>query len=179
MFKNVCESIQTSIRAQCLQMGKHNFAAIYQEAVLDLGERPRIKISFFCDQYRPDKDYAGLIVYSTNGNFRWRNERGVAKGHNGRAFYVMIKCTNDWPRRAFARAGQGTFTSLQLIHCSQFSAQSCQWTLSLVSCEILLCRIFSISFCAAAPLLFLLIHASSSVQCTVRRTTADEAHYST
>ena len=80
-------------------MGKQSFQHIYQAAASDLGERPSIKLSSFCDPYNLRKKYAGMIVYHAYGRFKWqqRQGQGLAAGYRGRAFYVLILCTGDWP----------------------------------------------------------------------------------
>lgn len=91
-------------------MGKLNFEAIYQGAAEELGTKPGIKLSTFCDPWDPNANYAGLIIYHTYGSYQWRQRQGqgVAGGHNGRAFYVLISCTDNWPPEAFGRAkGKG------------------------------------------------------------------------
>jgi hypothetical protein len=92
-----------------LQMGKHNFNQIYKAAAQDLGHRPTIKISAYCDTYSPNRNYAGIIIYHTYGQFEWKQRpgQGVAGGFRGRAFYVLILCTDDWPESARRDAGQG------------------------------------------------------------------------
>lgn len=90
-------------------MGKRNFNHIYQAAARDLGQRPAIKLSSFCDTYNTHNNYAGIIIYHTYGQFRWKQRpgQGVAGGYRGRAFYVLILCTDDWPADALKEAGQG------------------------------------------------------------------------
>lgn len=89
-------------------MGKKNFSRIYIQACNELGvSKPKIKLSHFCDEYNPRKNYAGIIIYHHRGEYQWTNGEGVARGHRGRAFYVLIECTDDWPRSAFRRAGEG------------------------------------------------------------------------
>lgn len=91
-------------------MGKLKFEGIYQAATEDLGAKPAIKISHFCDAWDPSANYAGIIIYHTYGSFKWKQRpgQGVAGGYNGRAFYVIISCTDKWPEEAFKRAkGKG------------------------------------------------------------------------
>lgn len=92
-----------------LQMGKRNFKHIYQAAHQDLGQRPAIKLSTFCDRYSPNSNYAGIIIYHSYGKFQWQQKpgQGVAAGSRGRAFYVLIVCTDNWPEGALREAGQG------------------------------------------------------------------------
>lgn len=89
-------------------MGKRNFKHIYQAAARDLGQRP-IKLSAFCDSFHPENNYAGIIIYHSYGRFQWQQRpcQGIAAGHRGRAFYVLILCTDDWPDHALKEAGQG------------------------------------------------------------------------
>ena len=88
-------------------MGKKDFPAIYAEATKELGGRPTMKVSHFADKYDASKNYAGFIVYHNEGSFRWFNNSGIAKGYKGRAFYVILQCTDSWPAEAFKRAGEG------------------------------------------------------------------------
>lgn len=90
-------------------MGKQNFCNIYRTAEEKLGHRPTIKISFYCDKFDPNSSYAGMIVYHTYGEHKWRQRRGqgVAGGHRGQSFYVLILCTDNWPRDALQAAGRG------------------------------------------------------------------------
>lgn len=88
-------------------MGKANFAQIYNEAAEELQERPTIKISGFSDYYNRTSNFAGMIIYHTSGQFRWYQEQGCAAGYNGKAFYVLIMCTDTWPAEALRMAGQG------------------------------------------------------------------------
>ena len=80
-------------------MGKQNFQHIYLAAAQALGERPTIKLSTFCETYKPEKRYMGMIVYHAYGQFKWQQRvgQGLAAGYRGRAFYVLILCTDDWP----------------------------------------------------------------------------------
>ena len=75
-------------------MGKANFTQIYQDATDALGERPRIKVSYWCNKFRKDANYAGFIVYHTYGSFEWkqREGQGLSGGHRGRSFYVLLLC---------------------------------------------------------------------------------------
>lgn len=95
--------------ALMVQMGKANFGSIYRGAVEDLGRRPCIKISSFCDTYSPHNSYAGIITYHSYGQYTWQQRpgQGVAGVYRGRAFYVLIVCTDTWPTHALRDAGQG------------------------------------------------------------------------
>jgi hypothetical protein len=48
-----------------------------------------------------------MIVYAVNNEFSWTNEGGLLEGYNGRAFYVVIQCTNDWPDDVLRDVGNG------------------------------------------------------------------------
>uniref|UniRef100_A0A7S1X4V2 Mind bomb SH3 repeat domain-containing protein n=1 Tax=Tetraselmis chuii TaxID=63592 RepID=A0A7S1X4V2_9CHLO len=87
-------------------MGKEDFPAIYSQACQELGFRPTIKVSYFSDTYDETKNYAGIIVYHKEGSYTWYNEQGVAKGYKGRAFYVILRCTEGWTAHEFKRAGR-------------------------------------------------------------------------
>ena len=87
-------------------MGKKNFKEIYQKAVEHNGS-DSCKISYFSDTYNKDSNFAGMIVYSIDGKYSWRNNAGLAKGFNGRSFYVVIQCTDEWPDEQKKDAGQG------------------------------------------------------------------------
>ena len=89
-------------------MGKHNFPRIYVEGCRELGtDKMTMKLSTFCSEYDPKKNYAGIAVYHHGGSYKWKNKKGMAKGYNCRGIYILILCTDDWPVGAFKRAGQG------------------------------------------------------------------------
>jgi hypothetical protein len=90
-------------------MGKRNFKQMYQDAARDLGETPTIKLSTYCDGYQPNNNYAGIIIYHTYGEYKWQQRpgQGIAGGYRGRAFYVLILCTDNWPSYARRDAGRG------------------------------------------------------------------------
>lgn len=89
-------------------MGKKRFPQLYVAACRSLGvSKLSLKLSHFCSRYSSSKNYAGIIIYHHNGNYKWHNQTGVAKGYNCRSAYVLILCTDDWPPEAFSRAGQG------------------------------------------------------------------------
>lgn len=90
-------------------MGKKNFNKIYLKACQELQtERPSIKLSYFCDDYDPKKNYAGIILYNHRGSFKWKHRRGSpADGCNCRFLYVYMKSTDDWSGEDFQRAGEG------------------------------------------------------------------------
>lgn len=72
-------------------MGKSNFADLYINTANSLKTRPQIKVSCSCDTYSPSSYYAGIIVYTANGEHTWRAGR-----RRGRSFYVLIIRTDDW-----------------------------------------------------------------------------------
>ena len=92
-------------------MGKKGFARIYCKIRKKLGladdQQCTIKLSTFCDKYSPRKKYAGIIIYHHDGEVKWVNQQGVAKGYRCRSFYVLIKCTDKWEEGDFRRAGSG------------------------------------------------------------------------
>lgn len=74
-------------------MGKSNFADLYINTANSLKTRPQIKVSCACDTYSPSSYYAGIIVYTANGEHTWR--AGVSR-RLGRSFYVLILRTSEW-----------------------------------------------------------------------------------
>jgi hypothetical protein len=87
-------------------MGKSDFKSIVKQALARNGSAS-LKISSFCDDYDERKNYAGMIVYSVEGKYKWKNEAGYCKGYNGRFGYVVLKCTDNWPPHALREAGGG------------------------------------------------------------------------
>lgn len=53
-------------------MGKLDFKNLYQRIKRDLGD-VTCKTSFYCDKFDPTRNYAGVIVYAIDGNYRWTN----------------------------------------------------------------------------------------------------------
>jgi predicted NAD/FAD-binding protein len=51
-----------------------------QDAARALGTRPTIKLSYYCNDYHPDGNFAGMIVYHTYGQHKWkqRPNQGLA-----------------------------------------------------------------------------------------------------
>lgn len=90
-------------------MGKANWCKdIYVPGCKELKvKRLSVKVSALSSNYSRKKNYAGLIVYHHMGQFKWYNDCGIAEGFNGRGIYVYIDCTDEWPKQAFGRAGQG------------------------------------------------------------------------
>ena len=90
-------------------MGKLHFPEIYVNAKQALEGDLQIKLSAYCDPYDPHSNFAGMIIYHTYGRYKWqqRPNQGVAGGYRGRAFYVLIMCTDRWPEAALREAGQG------------------------------------------------------------------------
>ncbi|WNE40486.1 MAG: hypothetical protein GBAus27B_000553 [Mycoplasmataceae bacterium] len=86
--------------------GKKNFVDFYKRLKSDIG-KSSCKISHYSDQFEKDKNYAGMIVYSVNNEFKWFNDKGKANGHRGRSFYIVVQCTDKWPELAFKEAKQG------------------------------------------------------------------------
>jgi len=87
-------------------MGKKDFRKLYRRIKSELGEIS-CKISYFSDDFDSNKNYAGIIVYAIDGKFRWVNKSGKAKGYNGRSFYIIIRCTDDYDEDKKRNAGQG------------------------------------------------------------------------
>lgn len=111
-------------------MGKHNFQKIYRDALEQLGERPTIKLSSYCDRYNPTSKYAGMIIYHAYGAYKWQQQpgQGLAGGYRGRSFYVLILCTDTWPENALKAAGQGRvhdYLYQQYFDMDHRSKQSC------------------------------------------------------
>ena len=89
-------------------MGKKHFNELYEDACYVLGlETGTIKLSSFCDDYDPSKNYAGTIFYHHDGNYRWKNTKGVAQGYRCQFLYVLIQCTDEWTGKDFRRQGSG------------------------------------------------------------------------
>ena len=74
--------------------GKKNFTSFYKNIKSKLG-KITCKISYFSDNFDPNKNYAGMIIYAVDGQFQWLNDAGKAKGWKGRSFYIAIQCTDD------------------------------------------------------------------------------------
>lgn len=90
-------------------MGKQNFSQLYIEAERELGYRPKVKLSHWCDRYKEDGNFAGMIIYNTYGSHKWKQRvgQGVSGGHRGQSFYVLILCTDEWPESVKRAVGQG------------------------------------------------------------------------
>ncbi len=86
-------------------MGKKDFKKLYSQIKSEFGEIS-CKISYFSDNFDSKKNYAGIIVYAIDGKFRWSNKNGKAKGYNGRSFYIIIRCTDDYDGDKKRDAGQ-------------------------------------------------------------------------
>ncbi|CAF1407248.1 unnamed protein product, partial [Rotaria sordida] len=79
-------------------MGKKNFKDLYRRIKREQGN-VTCEISVFSDKFNPFFQYVGVIVYAIDGKFEWENrEGGRAHGHRGRSFYVIIQCTDKWPK---------------------------------------------------------------------------------
>ncbi|CAF3471433.1 unnamed protein product [Rotaria socialis] len=88
-------------------MGKKNFKDLYRRIKSEFGS-VSCKTSYFCDKFNASSNYAGAIIYSIDGKFKWENqEGGKANGFKGRSFYIIIQCTDDWPVEHLKAAGQG------------------------------------------------------------------------
>lgn len=87
--------------------GKKNFGQFYRRMRNVLGGKPTCKISGHSDDFDEDKDYAGMIVYAIDNEFSWTNESGSLEGYNGKALYVIIQCTDDWPDDVLRDVGNG------------------------------------------------------------------------
>lgn len=85
-------------------MGKQNFESFYRTIKSELDGKTTGKISYYSDKFESGKSYAGAIIYAIDGEFKWKNESGRAKGQNCRSFYVIIQCTDNWPEEAKNRA---------------------------------------------------------------------------
>eukprot|EP00955_Chlamydomonas_euryale_P106471 365707-Chlamydomonas_euryale.AAC.3 len=72
-----------------------------------LGERPRVQVSLASDSYDNDCNYAGIIIYSHGGKFKWYDEKTCIRGRRNRAFYVLIENTDDWDSNDLQAAGKG------------------------------------------------------------------------
>ena len=86
--------------------GKKDFKGLYKRIKSQIG-KPTCKISYFSDDFNPNKNYAGMIVYAIDGKYQWLNEGGKAKGWKGRSFYLSIQCSNDWPSDVIRETEQG------------------------------------------------------------------------
>jgi hypothetical protein len=88
-------------------MGKKNWSIThYRAAETELGKRPEVKISFLCDPYDANAEFAGIIVYAFKDSFKWTKDQSVT-GFNGQFAYVVIKDTGKWSKSEFTQAGQG------------------------------------------------------------------------
>ena len=90
--------------------GKRNFKEICENArrkFQSYNKSVTGRISCDSDTYYSWKDYACAIIYSINGDCKWENTGGEAKGRGGWSFYVIIKCTNDWPSEDKTDTGNG------------------------------------------------------------------------
>jgi GTPase SAR1 family protein len=89
-------------------MGKKNFASFYREMRSNLGSKPKCKISYYSDDFDPNKSYVGAIVYSVDNKFSWANKGGILRGQNGRSMYFIIQSTENWPRDILQDAHNGS-----------------------------------------------------------------------
>ena len=89
-------------------MGKKNWSIThYRAAETEFGGvRPKVKISFLCDRYDANAEFAGIVVYAIKDSFKWTEHQSVT-GYNGQFAYVMIKNTGQWKDNEFKEAGQG------------------------------------------------------------------------
>jgi len=70
-------------------MGKKDLSKLYKAAKRQNGV-DSCKSSYFCDEFEPNEDYAGLVIYAVDGSFKWRNNSGVSSGYKGQAFQLII-----------------------------------------------------------------------------------------
>jgi hypothetical protein len=88
-------------------MGKKDFnATLYSKACRAEGSRPTLRVSELSDRYNPNKNFAGIVLWAHDGEFRWSKDKSNTN-YSGRFGYVMIKSTDDWSADDFQRAGQG------------------------------------------------------------------------
>jgi len=87
--------------------GKSDFSDICRRIKNELGYNLTCRISCDSDSFYSWKTYTGAIVYSMNGKYRWQVEAGRACGRNGRAFYMIVKCTDGWRDNYSERYGIG------------------------------------------------------------------------
>lgn len=107
----IAQSYEAEYEAEVFQgpkigPGKKNFNQLYKRIKSELKEIT-CKISAYSDEFEEGKNYAGMIVYSLDDQFKWRNDKGRARGQNGRSFYIVIQCTDEWPSEVFKEAKQG------------------------------------------------------------------------
>ncbi len=113
--EKIIDSYQAEYEAQVVQgsqygPGKRNFKDICENAKRKFQSYNRNitgRISCDSDSFYSWKEYAGAIIYSINGEYKWENSGGEAKGRTGWCFYVIIKCTNDWPDDDKTDTGNG------------------------------------------------------------------------
>lgn len=111
----IINSYEDEFKAQVVQgsqygPGKSNFTEICRNArqkFQSYGKSITGRISCDSDYFYSWKEYAGAIIYSINGNYKWENSGGEADGRTGWCFYVIIKCTNDWPDEDKTDTGNG------------------------------------------------------------------------
>jgi hypothetical protein len=111
--ERIVESYEEEAKAQAYQgpkcgPGKSNFKQICENAkrkFQSYGKDVTGKISCDSDPHDYGKNYAGAIIYAIDGEYKWENKAGDAKGRNGWSFYVIIKSTSDWPSGAIGSYG--------------------------------------------------------------------------
>jgi hypothetical protein len=54
-------------------MGKKDFKGLYRSIKRNLGDDITCKTSYFCDNFDPKLNYAGVIIYAIDGNGKWEN----------------------------------------------------------------------------------------------------------
>eukprot|EP00485_Elphidium_margaritaceum_P022571 CAMPEP_0202712930 /NCGR_PEP_ID=MMETSP1385-20130828/47574_1 /ASSEMBLY_ACC=CAM_ASM_000861 /TAXON_ID=933848 /ORGANISM="Elphidium margaritaceum" /LENGTH=182 /DNA_ID=CAMNT_0049373127 /DNA_START=145 /DNA_END=693 /DNA_ORIENTATION=- len=77
-------------------MGKKDFQQIYRDLKQEIGGDLTCKISYYSDNFEPNKDFGGVVIYKKNDKAKWKNDAGKLKGHSGRSFYVILQKTNGW-----------------------------------------------------------------------------------
>jgi len=104
-------------------MGKKDFnATLYSKACRAEGSRPTLRVSELSDRYNPNKNFAGIVLWAHDGEFRWSKDKSNTN-YSGRFGYVMIKSTDDWSADDFQRAGQG------MVHDKMFrTVLNCAYT---------------------------------------------------
>lgn len=99
----VVESYEDELEAKAVQgsqygPGKSNFGYLCGEIKSELGSSLTCRVSCDSDYFYESSTYSGAIVYMIKGSARWRVSSGKACGRDGRAFYMIVRCTDGWER---------------------------------------------------------------------------------
>ena len=96
--ERIVESYEEEAKAQAFQgpkcgPGRSDFSGLCRRIKNDLGDNNlTCRITCDSDNFYSWKNYAGVIIYAVDGNFRWV----FSNNRIGRSFSMIIKSTDGW-----------------------------------------------------------------------------------